>query len=83
MSISAIDITFGAPVEISREYEQRLHALIGDICKDYVKAHPDRAMWVSGYGSKIMVNPMMLGDNEPIPFDHSVLSIECFEREKY
>lgn len=80
---SAIEITFGAPVHITREQEKRLQDLISDICDDYEKRHPDRAMWVFGYGSKMLCSPFMLSDDEPIPFDDSVLSIECAERENY
>ena len=34
-------------------------------------------------GSKMLANPMMLSDDEPIPFDNSVYSIEIAERENY
>jgi hypothetical protein len=30
-----------------------------------------------------MCNPMWIEDDQPIPFDDSVLSIECAERERY
>ena len=80
---SAIEVSFAEPVMISRELEVRLHDVISDICKEYEKAHPDRVMWLFGYGQKMLVSPVMIGDDEPIPFDETTLSIECAERERY
>lgn len=80
---TAIEVSFAEPVNISREHERALHDVIEAICKEYEAAHPDRVMWVFGYGAKMMCHPMMISDDEPIPFDDSVLSIECAERERY
>lgn len=80
---SAIEITFAAPVHITRDQQKRLHDLLTEICGDYENRHPDRTMWVFGYGAKMLCSPFMLSDDEPIPFDDSVLSIECAERENY
>lgn len=80
---SAIEIVFPVGVELAHEDERALLDLIGRICARYVAAHPGRVMWASGYGAKLLTNPLMLDDDEPIPFDDSVLHVECFEREDY
>ena len=81
--IVCIEVSFAAPVHISAEHQQRLVELIGEICNAYEQRHPDRVMWPFGIGSKMLCHPMMLSDDEPIPFDDSVFSIECAERENY
>lgn len=80
---SAIEISFAAPVHLGREHQRRLVDLIGEICDAYEAKHPDRVMWPFGIGQKMLCNPLMLSDDEPIPFDESVFSIECAERENY
>lgn len=80
---SAIEITFAAPVNLSDDHCRRLVALISEICDAYEVMHPDRVMWPFGIGQKMLCNPMMLSDDEPIPFDESTFSIECAERENY
>lgn len=82
-TISAIEVSFAEPVHITDDQQRRLHDLISEICDGYRAAHPDRTMWLFGYGSKMMCNPMWISDDEPIPFDDAVLSIECAERERY
>ena len=78
-----IEVSFAAPVNISQDQQQRLVELIGEICKGYEQMHPDRVMWPFGIGAKMLCSPFMLSDDEPIPFDDSILSIECAERENY
>lgn len=79
----AIEVSFAAPVHISDKNYRRLMQVISDICDEYESAHPDRVMWVFGTGGKMLFNPYTLGDDEPMDFDMSVLSIECAERENY
>ena len=80
---SVIEITFAAPVHVDRDQYARLCDLIEDICKGYKAKHPDRTMWLFGMGAKMLIHPMMISDDEPIPFDDSVMSFECAERENY
>lgn len=82
-TISSIEVSFAQPVNIGRVHQQRLVSLIGEICDGYEAKHPDRVMWPAGFGQKMLVNPLALEDDEPIPFDESCLSIECAERENY
>ena len=42
----------------------------------------DRVMWPFGQSFKMTVHPLMLSDDEPIPFDESCYEIEVVEREK-
>lgn len=79
MSVSTIQVTFGAPVDLTRDQEGRLHDLIGEICEGYEATHPDRIMWVAGYGGL----PMNIHDDDKLDFDMSVLSLDCAERERY
>ena len=79
----AIEISFAAMVHISNENYKRLHNVVSDICKEYEKHHPDRIMWLFGEGGKVLVHPLALSDDEPIPMDMSILSMECAERERY
>lgn len=81
--ISKIEISFQVDVEITREYQQELMGILTKICKHYKASHPDREMWVFGVGDKMLFNPYLISDDEPMGFDSSILSIECAEREKY
>lgn len=82
MKVKRIEATFPVPVELSQEHQKALDQILGAICAEYVKANPDRVMWVFGVGSKMLCNPLMLSDDEPIPFDDSVFHFEIAEREK-
>lgn len=82
-TISAIEITFAEPVEVTRAQQILLQDIVSDVCKAYCAAHPDRVMWLFGFGSKLTANPMWISDDEPLPFDDSILSLECAERERY
>lgn len=82
MKVQRIEATFPVPVELTQEHQKALDQILSAVCADYVKANPDRVMWVFGVGSKMLVNPLMLSDDEPIPFDDSVFHFEIAEREK-
>lgn len=81
--IVCIEVSFGAPIHLSNEHQQRLCDLLGEICEDYEKAHPDRVMWPAGVGYKMLTNPFMVDDDHLMQFDDSVFSVECFERERF
>ena len=78
MTIQAIEISFGAPVELSEAEEQMLMGLLSSACDRYSDEHPDRIMWVAGWGAK----PLWREPQEP-DFDDTVLHGECYERERY
>lgn len=78
-----IEIRFPVDVTLAKQDLERLHKWLDAVCARYERAHPDRVMWCFGYGSKMPANPMMLSEDEPIPFDDSVYSIEIAERENY
>lgn len=48
-----IEITFPVDVEVTDGFYQKLDALLGEVCKQYVKTHPGRVMWVFGQGYKM------------------------------
>lgn len=77
------EISFPVPVNISRSAHDLLVDAVGIICADYEAAHPDRIMWGAGFGSKMLCNPLMLSDDEPIPFSDDVEVIEVWERELF
>jgi hypothetical protein len=76
--VRSISVSFGAPVEISAEHQQRLVSLVGEICDAYEDTHADRTMWPAGIGGA----PSGLWGGRP-EFDMSVLSIDCCERERF
>ena len=79
-----IIISFPIQVEITDDVCKGLVDIIQDyVCEPYKNNNPDRTMWVFGVGDMMTVNPLMLSDHEPIPFDSNVLHIECAERENY
>lgn len=78
MTIKAIEISFGAAVELSEAEERLLMGLLSSACDRYSDEHPDRIMWVAGWGAK----PLWREPQEP-DFDDTVLHGECFERERY
>ena len=82
VKITRIEAIFPVPVELNQEQQQALDKVLGEICAAYVKANPDRVMWVFGVGSKMLGNPLMFSDDEPISFDDSVFHFEIAEREK-
>ncbi len=79
-----IIIDFPVLVDVSNDVENGIIDLIQEhVCEKYKLEHPDRTMWVFGYGDMMTCNPLMLSDDEPIPFDSNVFHIECAERERY
>lgn len=81
--IACIEITFPEFVELSEDDQRDLVELISRICDRYETANAGRVMWPFDIGFKMLANPMMLSDDEPIPFDESTFSIECSERADY
>lgn len=81
--IVKIEISFPCALALTREEERQLDDVITAVCKRYEREHPGRVMWLAGIGAKMLCHPIMLSDDEPIPFDDSVLSLECAEREDY
>lgn len=79
--IVRIEVDFPVAVEIADARVQAIDRILGSICRDYEAAHPGRVMWPFGLGAKMLVNPLMLSDDEPIPFDDTVLHFEIAERE--
>lgn len=76
--IQRIEISFGAPVELSEAEETLLMGLLSSACDRYSDEHPDRTMWVAGWGAK----PLWREPQEP-DFDDTVLHGECYERERF
>lgn len=84
--ITSIEVGFGAPVSTPAGWERRFADLLDELCNAYEAEHPDRVMWPAGWGAKITSIPMTREDDiagMPMEFDGDVLSVECFERERY
>jgi hypothetical protein len=81
--IVCIEISFPVAVEVDQKHLQAINEILVEIARDYEAKHPGRIMWPFGHGSKMLVHPIMLSDDEPIRFDDSVYSIEMAEREAY
>ena len=71
--IVCIEISFPVAVEVDRRHLQSLDEILTAICRDYEAKHPGRIMWPFGHGAKMLVHPMMLSDDEPIPFRRKCL----------
>lgn len=84
MALKSIVITFGAPVELPTGFEHALSALVGLVCDQYQKAHPDRVMWTAGHGfaptSEFYFADFENPSGKPM-FDESCYTIDCAERE--
>lgn len=78
-----LEVCFPRPVVVTEDDHRILVALTEEVCKRYERSHPGRVMWPFGQGLKMLVHPLMLSDDEPIPFDEDVWQIECSEREDY
>lgn len=81
--IVQIEITFPVALVVKDEHLQAIDEILSKVSRDYEAANPGRIMWPFGHGAKMLVNLLMLSDDEPIPFDDSVYSIEVAEREAY
>jgi len=81
--IHKIEITFPVEVELTDDDLRIIGAALDGIASRYEIANPSRVMWSFGQGSKMLANPLMLSDDEPIPFDDSVYNIEMAEREAH
>ena len=80
---SKIEITFPTAVTFPDGFERALDALVGMVCEQYQREHPTEIMWPSGYGSKMLSNPLAMSDDEPLEFDDSVYAISVEAREDY
>jgi len=81
--LSCIEITFPEPVEFTQQDQSDLLALVTRITDRYCATHPGRTMWAFGVGQKMLSNPFLTGDDQPLEFDARVFSIECSERADY
>lgn len=83
--IRKIEISFPVPVTMRVEHERMLVELVGYICDEWCRAHPDRVMWPAGTGSKITFMPMTREQEQRrgMEFDDDVFAIDCSERERY
>jgi hypothetical protein len=83
MPIRAIEIGFAEPVELTQKDQEALVEIAGKMCERYERANPERVMWPAGVGQKMLTNPFMASDDEPLAFDETVFQIDCAERESY
>lgn len=81
--IRAIEITFPVAVELPDGLDRVLDGLVDMVCKQYEREHPTEVMWPAGCGSKMLSNPLAMGDDEPLRFDDAVLAINVACREDY
>lgn len=81
--IRAIEITFPVAVELPDGFDRVLDSMVDMVCKQYEREHPTEVMWPAGYGSKMLSNPLAMGDDEPLRFDDSVYAINVACREDY
>lgn len=81
-----IEITFHVDVEVPDSLYRALNELVGIVCKEYEKTHPDRVMWAFGQGNKITYMPMTKEEEDAgkgIEFDENTYAIEVAERANY
>lgn len=81
-----IMVTFPTGIELSRDEERDLQALVSAICKRYEGDHPGRVMWAAGYGGMCTSMPITAADDAdgvPLTFEMEVLHIEVAERADY
>lgn len=81
--IVSIEINFPVEVNVADKHIQKIDEVLTEIAKEYEKENPGRIMWPFGHGAKMLIHPMMIEDDKPIPFDDSVYQIEMAEREAY
>jgi len=67
--IVCIEICFPVAVEVDRKHLQAIDEILTAICRDYEAKHPGRIMWPFGHGAKMLVHPIRLSDDEPIPYE--------------
>jgi hypothetical protein len=73
--IQRIEIQFPTDVELPDGFEQLLNAAVDMVCKQYQRTHPAHVMWAAEHGSKMLSNPFMVSDDEPLKFDDSTYYI--------
>jgi hypothetical protein len=79
-----IEVDFPVAVDCPGWFQKGLHELLSRLCDEYEAAHPDRAMWVFGWGSKPTFIPLSREEEQArgVEFDSDVLHAEISEREK-
>jgi hypothetical protein len=83
MKISRIEVQFPCAVAVDDDIQKELDQCLTKICRRWKKANPGRTMWVFGVGAKMLSNPFMAGDDEPLQFDDSILHFEIAESAKH
>ncbi len=81
-----IEVSFPVDVDVPDSFYRALSELIGLVCEEYEKTHPDRVMWPAGQGNKITYMPMTKAEEDAgkhLEFDDSIFAIEVAERENY
>lgn len=68
---------------LTDEEHQAAREWIEKVCKRYVQENPQRVMWLFGEGQKMLSNPSIVGDDEPLQFDESILRFDIHEREDF
>jgi hypothetical protein len=81
--IKSIEINFAVPVEPPKDFYRQLDDLLKTVCDKYKKENPGRVMWVSEYGSKMLINPFLVDDRHTIEFGDYIYFVGVSEREKY
>ncbi|OXE37513.1 MAG: hypothetical protein CGW95_00955 [Phenylobacterium zucineum] len=78
-----IEVDFPVDVTLTEDEHRALDQVLTSICNRYVTEHPGRVMWVFGTGQKMLSNPFLVGDDEPLQFDESILHFDIHEREDF
>jgi hypothetical protein len=78
-----LEINFPVEMEVTREHLQLLEEIACKVCALYETQHPGRIAWAFGQGQKMLIHPMAIEDDKPIPFDESTFEIQVAEREAY
>lgn len=81
--ISSIEITFPESVDLTQDDQRQLLEIVTRMTDRYDRDNPGRVMWAFGVGMKLLSNPFMVGDDEPLQFDNLCFSINCHERADY
>lgn len=81
--IHSIEIHFPEPVDMTPEDANGILAIVSAMTDRYGATHPGRVMWVFGVGQKMLSNPYMMADDEPMQFDEGCFEITCSERADY
>ncbi len=75
--ICSIHIDFADKVHLSRRDTLRFVEAIERVCEKYADRHPDKLMWISGYGARMLMAPGMVDDDHPMQYDESEVHFQC------